>query len=152
MTGQFKSRVTAQLRHLGKVEKTFCVLLLLYLPLALFRSGSFLVPLMQLALLVLGAWILLRFTRAGMRRAIWRLRNRLLVTYLFIAVVPVLLIAALAGLGGYILLSQLAVYLVSSELDRRVTSLRLIADTLAESNPAERQDLAASAGKIYQQR
>ena len=37
----------------------------------------------------------------GGAHAVWRLRNRLLVTYLFIAVVPIVLIAALAVAGGY---------------------------------------------------
>jgi len=49
-----------------------------------------------------------------MRKAIWRLRNRLLVTYLFIALVPVLLIVTLSGLSTYVLLSQLAAYLANS--------------------------------------
>jgi sigma-B regulation protein RsbU (phosphoserine phosphatase) len=148
MTGQLK----AKLRHLGKVEKTFCVLLLLYLALALLRSGSILVPLTQFVLIILGGWIMLRLTRIGMRKAIWRLRNRLLVTYLFIALIPVLLIVTLAGLGGYAMFNQLAVYLASSELERRVDSLRFIAETLAQTNPAERQDVAASVGAIHRQR
>jgi hypothetical protein len=37
--------------------------------------------------------------RIAVRQATWRLRNRLLVTYLFIAVVPVLLLATLAACG-----------------------------------------------------
>jgi hypothetical protein len=40
------------------------------------------------------------------------MRHRLLVTYLFIAVVPIVLIAGLAALGGYMLVYQLAAYLV----------------------------------------
>ena len=53
----------------------------------------------------------------------WRLRNRLIVTYIFIAMVPIVLIATLAALGGYLLVNGLAVYLVTSELDRRIDSL-----------------------------
>jgi hypothetical protein len=38
-----------------------------------------------------------RLARRGLRKAIWRLRNRLIAAYIFIAVVPVVLILLLAG-------------------------------------------------------
>ena len=37
--------------------------------------------------------------RLAAKQAIWRLRNRLLVAYLFISLVPILLVATLALLG-----------------------------------------------------
>ncbi|MGI8746257.1 MAG: PP2C family protein-serine/threonine phosphatase [Bryobacteraceae bacterium] len=140
------------LRRLGRVDRTFCLLLLLYLPLALLKSASAFVPILQFALILLGAWILLRISRKGMQKAIWRLRNRLLVTYLFIAVVPVLLIATLAGLGAYLFIGQLAVHLVTSELDRRVTSLRFIGETVARAGPADRSDMGRRMVDVYGQR
>ena len=42
------------------------------------------------------------------RRFIWRLRNRLYVTYVFIGVVPIVLILALAASGTYITAGQVA--------------------------------------------
>ena len=48
-----------------------------------------------------GFFLLLRFTR---RRLIWRLRNRLIVTYVFIGVIPVVLLITMAGLAGYFLI------------------------------------------------
>ena len=105
-----KFKLAKRLKYLGRAEKLFCLLLLLYLPLALFSSETIAVLILQFVLIILGAWILFRLTRIGMRKAIWRLRNRLLVTYLFIALVPVILIATLAGLGAYFLLSQLCPY------------------------------------------
>ncbi|MGH9651065.1 MAG: hypothetical protein ACRD3I_11415, partial [Terriglobales bacterium] len=56
---------------------------------------------------------LLGFVRG---RVLWRLRRRLIVAYLFIAVVPILLILLLVGLGAFILNGQLAAYLVASKL------------------------------------
>jgi sigma-B regulation protein RsbU (phosphoserine phosphatase) len=85
-----------------------------------------------------GTWLIVRLLRLAARQAIWRLRNRLLVTYLFIAVVPILLVAALAGLGGYSLVSQLAVYLVTSELDRRIESIAAFTDSVVHTDPASR--------------
>jgi len=41
------------------------------------------------------------------RPMLWRLRNRLIVTYLFIGVMPILLLLLMGGLAGY-LFTQLA--------------------------------------------
>ncbi len=78
----------------------------------------------------LGAWLALRLLRIGLRKITWRLRNRLMVAYLFIAVLPILLILTLVGFGGYMLAGQVAVYLVRSELDRRVASLEAAVQVL----------------------
>ena len=152
MTSLQKHKAVRHLKHLGKVEKLFGILLLLYLPIALFWSDIIAVSILQFILILLGAWILLRISRFGMRKAIWRLRNRLLVTYLFIALVPVILIATLAGLGAYAFISQLAVHLASSELDRRINSLRFINETVARAQPAQRPDTAMRLSEIYQER
>jgi len=88
-------------KRLGKLDKVFAFLLLLYLALLLFAPGNVFTLLLQFLVIVLGAWIVLRLTRVALRKAIWRLRNRLLVAYMLIAVVPILLIVTLAGLGTY---------------------------------------------------
>ena len=76
-----------------------------------------------MASIVAGLWLAIRLLRLAARQAVWRLRHRLLVTYLFIAVVPALLIIGLAALGGYMIVHQLAAYLVTAELDRRIDGL-----------------------------
>src|ERR1035437_262453 len=53
-------------------------------------------------------------------RLLWRLRNRLIVAYLFIALVPVLLVLALAVFSGRILYTQLGGYLLYVDLQHRV--------------------------------
>jgi len=58
---------------------------------------------------------LVRLVRFLKNKLLWRLRRRLAVTYVFIAVVPIGLIIFLVGLGGYILHGQLASYLVASK-------------------------------------
>ncbi len=85
---------------------------------------------------VLGAWIALRLLRIGLRKLTWRLRNRLLVAYLFIAVLPILLVLTLVVLGGYMLAGQAAAYVVRSELDRRLVLLRSVAEDLSASPSA----------------
>src|SRR5262245_6630529 len=54
----------------------------------------------------LGGVVLARFVRKNLKQALWRLRNRLLVSYLFIAVVPITLLMALIAISGYVLMGQ----------------------------------------------
>ncbi len=117
----------------GKVEKTFAALLILYLILRFAWPDSATEVLVAFASFVLGAWIALRLLRIGLRKLTWRLRNRLMVAYLFIAVLPILLVLTLVGLGAYMLAGQVGVYLVRSELDRRLIALRALADDAAAS-------------------
>ena len=63
-------------------------------------------------MLIAGAWLAIRLMRLAAHYATWRLRNRLLVTYLFIAVVPILLIMTFVVLAGQFLYSQLGAYLL----------------------------------------
>jgi sigma-B regulation protein RsbU (phosphoserine phosphatase) len=115
------------------VEKTFAALLILYLILRFAWPDSATEVLVAFASFVLGAWIALRLLRIGLRKLTWRLRNRLMVAYLFIAVLPILLVLTLVGLGAYMLAGQVGVYLVRSELDRRLIALRALADDAAAS-------------------
>src|SRR5437588_4743619 len=146
------SRSLARLKHLynrlGKLEKLFAILLFLYVFLTYVTPGSGFVALLQVILFLLGFWLVIRLARTGMRRAIWRLRNRLLMTYLFIAVVPVLLIVVFVGIGTYALSSQLAVYLVSSELDRRIASLNWVGHAVADADPRQRMQALHGVGEV----
>src|SRR5438132_1329606 len=49
--------------------------------------------------------LLLRWIR---RALLWRLRNRLIVTYVFIGVIPVLLILVMVGVAGYMISNHYA--------------------------------------------
>ena len=148
MTLDIKSRW----KQLGKLEKSFVILALLYLVLVLFIPAAGFTLFLQFVVYILGAWEILRLTRIGLRRAIWRLRNRLIVTYVLIAVVPLLLILTLVGLGGYIMASQVAIYLVRSELDRRVTSLQSALESLMRAKPGAREDVMRQTGEMYAKR
>ena len=101
-------------RKLGWPDRIFFVLVLLDILLGFVAPRSEWYGLLRLLAIIFGVIVLFRLIRVGIKRAIWRLRNRLLVTYLFIAVVPVTLIAALAALGMWTLTSQFALFLVTS--------------------------------------
>lgn len=85
---------------------------------------------------VVGIILAWRGARSLIRQSIWRLRNRLIVTYIFIGVVPLVLVLILVLVGGYIFAGQTAMYLVSSELDRTLAFLSLPGHLLAE-HPGE---------------
>lgn len=70
------------------------------------------------------------------REFMWRLRNRLIVTYVFIGVIPVLLLAGMAVIAGWGFASQFATYVISSDLrteQRAVSSANeALSNSLAE--------------------
>src|ERR1017187_378910 len=110
-------------RRLGFVEKAFLVVLVVWLALYFSGISSLAQSLALLAAFFLGLAALFRVARRGMRKAIWRLRNRLIVAYLFIAVVPIVLILTLVGFAGWAVIGQMAVYLVNTELTHREQAL-----------------------------
>ena len=134
---------------IGRVETLFLVSLAVVLAARLFFPRSAVLPLLFLLACFFGAWAAIRQARRLVRRAIWRLRNRLIVAYVFIAVIPLALILILAGLGAWIGTTQVAVYLVSSELDRRTHSLRSAAQWLVDLPAAEREDSVRRMGPSY---
>ena len=67
--------------------------------------------------------LLVLLTRRISAKLLWRMRNRLLVTYVFIGVVPLLLVISLAGLAFYLFAGQFATYIVTSELNTELREL-----------------------------
>ncbi len=74
-----------------------------------------------------------RWTR---RRILWRLRNRLIVTYVFIGVIPAVLLVTMGLITLYGLGGQFAVFVVTSEIDAQLRSLEAV-------NSAVTNELAA---------
>ena len=106
-------------RGLGRVERIFVLLTVLYGLLYFTGIAPGLASLVAFAAFFFGLLTLVRLAR----KAIWRLRNRLVVAYLFIAVVPIALILLLVVISAYVVVGQMAVYLVDYELSRRVSFL-----------------------------
>jgi len=70
--------------------------------------------------LVLAFVLGLRWLR---RKLMWRLRNRLFVTYVFIGVIPVILLLTIGLITAYLFAWQFASYVASSDLHSEVTTL-----------------------------
>jgi sigma-B regulation protein RsbU (phosphoserine phosphatase) len=91
------------------------------------KSADFLEYLAVLA----GFYLLFRLIGSWRNRILWSLRNRLIVAYLFIAVVPIVSIVTLAVYAGRILYSQLGAYLLHEDLQQRIAMIADIAEHIA---------------------
>ncbi|HXB72145.1 MAG TPA: SpoIIE family protein phosphatase [Candidatus Acidoferrales bacterium] len=118
-------------RRVGRIEKTFLVFAAIWVLLYLTGSAPALLVVATLAMVVSGGLAAYKLSRRAIRTAIWRLRNRLIAAYLFIAVVPIVLILVLMGLAAWFVLGQMAVYLVDTELSARERTLSFVAETLS---------------------
>ena len=65
------------------------------------------------------------------RRLMWRLRNRLIVTYVFIGVIPIILLVTMALLAGYLFAGQFATYVASADLQSELQHLESANTALA---------------------
>ena len=69
---------------------------------------------LTIVVIILFFFLALRWIKA---RILWRLRNRLIVTYMFIGVIPVVLLVVLALGSLYLFAGQFATFIVTSELN-----------------------------------
>ncbi len=69
------------------------------------------------------AYVLYRFWSRWRAELLWSLRNRLILGYLFLAVVPIVLLLFLASVLGQILYSQLAAYLLYHDIEDRIAMM-----------------------------
>ncbi|MHB8218374.1 MAG: PP2C family protein-serine/threonine phosphatase [Candidatus Sulfotelmatobacter sp.] len=74
--------------------------------------------------------------RALKRKVLWRLRNRLIVTYVFIGVIPAALLVAMAFITIYLFAGQFASFVVTSDINSQLRSMQAV-------NAAVSNELAA---------
>ncbi len=141
----------ANLKSKLSLGYVFAALLVLDLVLQLTPAGKA-TGLLSLAVIVIGMVLGFRAIRYALRQTIWRLRNRLYVTYIFIGVVPVVLVALLALAATYMLVGQVAVYLVSSELERSAQLLSNPVEVISQSDPEQLEDTVNQIAPVVQSR
>ncbi len=145
------ARLLAQLRHSVLVKVTLAigvVWLVAALPLLLGQPpwpwfGLFR-TIFSIALFVLLVRVALLLTA----ETLWLLRNRLILAYVFMGVVPVLLIAGMLAIGAYMFYGQYAAYLLVNELNQRTRNVGAV-NTLTvrelERHPNRVEDAAGLA-------
>jgi len=81
-------------------------------------------------------YVIYRLSTLYGSRLLWSLRNRLVVAYLFIAVVPVLLLALMAGLSATLAFQQLAAHLLYNDVQSQVERLQSVTTSVVAALPA----------------
>jgi phosphoserine phosphatase RsbU/P len=72
--------------------------------------------------------LIFRWLRHGF---MWRLRNRLFVTYVFIGVIPVVLLVAMVALAAYLFAGQFSAYVVTSDVQREMRRVQALNEASA---------------------
>jgi phosphoserine phosphatase RsbU/P len=144
------ARLKALYRKLGRIEKAFLILFVFAWALNYLAPASFIGLLITFATWIAGIAVAIHLAKTGIRKFIWRLRNRLIVAYAFIAMVPIVLILALVAVSTYGVTGQIALYLVNSELDRRTNILKGAAAAIVQSPPAQRSEFIAHTHEFTQ--
>ncbi len=126
---QSKARLRSTLRPQSKLGKTTLwfgvlagvaeILQLIVRP----APGSLLSGWSQFLSFLFVCFLLLMGFRWVRQKLMWRLRNRLIVTYVFIGVIPVLLLVSMGLLAGYLFAGQFATYIALSDLQTELEHL-----------------------------
>ncbi len=97
----------------------------------------------SVAIAVGGAYFLWMGVVAARRRLLWRVRRKLIISYIFIGAIPALLIVTFFLLGGYMLFSNVSSYLVQNRLREMSERALAMADATAlEARLAEGRDVS----------
>jgi serine phosphatase RsbU (regulator of sigma subunit) len=91
----------------------------------------------RFALVLYGLVFCVRLLRFLGRRFLWRIRTKLLLSYLFIAVVPVVLLGLFFFIAGVLLSGLVAAHLVRAEIDRIGQALQAVARTSLAGLPED---------------
>jgi len=93
-----------------------------------------------------------RLARAARKRLLWRVRRKLILSYIFIGVVPALLITAFFLLGGFLLFQNLSSYLFKDGYDALLDTVRVLAETSAIEISRSATVEEAAAGTLERRR
>jgi phosphoserine phosphatase RsbU/P len=130
------------LRRTSTLDRVLIAALLLGAGLGLaelFERSLFLSLLFGLLSLAAFVYLSVRLWPWLRTRLLWRLRNRLIVAYVFIAVVPVILLLTMMGVGLYLLYPQIGAHLLRDDLQDRVSIIAGDADAISTAVAREIQ-------------
>jgi hypothetical protein len=140
MASQLKTRGRALWAGMSVADWIALAILVLYGALLGLRESEVPVPqsgfLLFLAVCAAIYWLVRGWVWAR-DHLLWSLRNRLVAAYVFIAVVPVLLLLSMAGLAAYLLYWQLGSYVIYTEMEEREERVGVVATAMATSYAVE---------------
>src|SRR5205807_10459003 len=83
------------------------------------------------AIAVGAAYFVVRLFIAAKRRLLWRVRRKLILSYIFVGFIPAILIVAFFLLGGFLLFNNLSSYLMQSRLQSLSDEAKFLAQSTA---------------------
>src|SRR5215472_9491662 len=117
--------------HLSWLDLACAAIVVAGMLFGLLGMGGGVFSFVQYLAVLAGLFLFFRFVGWWRTKLLWSLRNRLIVAYLFIAVVPVVSIVILVVLAARILYSQLGAYLLYEDLRQRVAMIEDISEHIA---------------------
>ncbi len=121
-------------RHLSRIDLFAIGLILGGATCAFLDLSGGLASFLKFFAIIATVYALFRLAGWWRTRLLWSLRNRLIVAYLFIAVVPILLIVTLVVLAGQMLYSQLGAYLLYDDIHQRIAMMSDVTDHIAAAH------------------
>ncbi|MGA9884472.1 MAG: SpoIIE family protein phosphatase [Candidatus Acidiferrales bacterium] len=87
---------------------------------------------------VAAVYLIVRLIPWIRNRLLWSLRNRLAVAYIFIAVIPILLLLAMVGAAAWLLELQIGAHLLHDDLQERISVISADTNAIAAALSRER--------------
>lgn len=122
--------------RLSRLDVVCSALVVMGLLVELLRGSGGVFNFVEYLAVLAGLYLLFRLIGAWRSKLLWSLRNRLIVAYLFIAVVPVISLIILGVLAARILYTQLGAYLLYDDIHRRIEMVADIAQHIAIAHEA----------------
>ena len=129
-------RSFAFLRRLSPLDRIAITVLIIYVLMHLAAWAGRPIPLtgfVGFLSFLAAAFLLVRLIPWFRTTFMWTLRNRLIVAYVFIAVVPVILLLTMVGVGSYLLYLELGAHLLHDDLQERVSIIGTQAESIANA-------------------
>jgi sigma-B regulation protein RsbU (phosphoserine phosphatase) len=122
-------------KSLSNIDKTFLIALVIRVAFGLIARAAGIDPpgfgVIQFVFIVIAIIFLIRSFPKWTRAILWRVRHRLLVTWIFVGVVPIVLICLLIVEGMFVLMGQIIGYMTTQEIARQNQAVRNTAQALA---------------------
>ena len=147
MSAQFSSRIRQAWEATTRPDRAAILIAFIYGAVELLRASGRKLPssgLFGFFFLLACAYAVFRLVVLVRRHLLWSLRNRLLVAYIFIAVVPILLLLTIGFISTSIVFSQLGAHVLNRDVQTRLSRLEGLADALMLASPAGGQDFPAA--------
>jgi phosphoserine phosphatase RsbU/P len=126
MTRLSPRRLALFLRRTSTFDRAGFVVVILYVVYKLFAHAGMILPLSRLVGLlffITAVYFAARITPWVRNRLLWSVLNRLIVAYIFMSVVPILLLLTMIGFAAYLLELQIGAHLLRDDLDARIDTI-----------------------------